>query len=98
MDVSLGSHQRRAYVWRKVYIARHGDRPIGFALALPHPKKARAYTILKEELVRKYFYDIESYIRGKADFIADIDIEKPGYGKLNRTVKKQVTTCFFFNA
>ena len=40
---------------------------------IAHPDKGQEYSKLKEGLVNKYSYDIESYTRGKNDFIKEID-------------------------
>lgn len=38
-----------------------------------HPQKAHKYSNLKETLADKYSHDINKYIEGKNDFIAEID-------------------------
>ncbi len=40
---------------------------------LAHPEAAQAYSLLKEELARKYAEDIEGYIAGKDAFIKEMD-------------------------
>jgi GrpB-like predicted nucleotidyltransferase (UPF0157 family) len=40
---------------------------------LRHAQAARAYSLLKEELARKFPHDIESYVDGKTEFIRDIE-------------------------
>jgi GrpB-like predicted nucleotidyltransferase (UPF0157 family) len=50
------------------------ERHINFKeYLIAHQDKAREYSKLKEELINKYSYDIESYTRGKNDFIKEID-------------------------
>lgn len=38
-----------------------------------HPDEAKAYSDLKDELAKKYPYNIEEYIKGKDHFIKEID-------------------------
>lgn len=38
-----------------------------------HPKTAREYSEIKQQLAQKYPYDIESYMDGKNGFIQEID-------------------------
>ncbi|MGB2782423.1 MAG: GrpB family protein [Atribacterota bacterium] len=50
------------------------ERHINFKeYLIAHPDKGREYSKLKEELINKYSYDIESYTQGKNDFIKEID-------------------------
>ncbi|MGB9680213.1 MAG: GrpB family protein [Minisyncoccia bacterium] len=38
-----------------------------------HPDEAKAYSDLKDDLAKKYSYNIEEYIKGKDHFIKEID-------------------------
>ncbi|WP_244262291.1 GrpB family protein [Thermoanaerobacter wiegelii] len=38
-----------------------------------HPDEAETYSTLKDELAKKYPYNIEEYIKGKDYFIKEID-------------------------
>ncbi|MFT9488459.1 MAG: GrpB family protein [Tepidibacillus sp.] len=50
------------------------DRHIRFRdYLIKHPDEAEFYSNLKEELAKKYPYDIEEYIKGKDQFIKVID-------------------------
>ncbi|MCF8000516.1 MAG: GrpB family protein [Halanaerobiales bacterium] len=61
-----------------VHIFQKGDKEIKRHLNFrdymrAHPKEARKYSQLKETLADKYYHDINKYIEGKNDFIAEID-------------------------
>ncbi|RKD30022.1 GrpB family protein [Thermohalobacter berrensis] len=50
------------------------ERHINFKeYMIAHPNEAEKYSKLKEELSKKYKYDIESYVEGKSKFIREID-------------------------
>ncbi len=46
-----------------------------------HEVEAQAYSLLKEELARKYPQDMDSYVNGKTEFIRDIE-QKSRAGKI----------------
>ena len=61
-----------------VHIFQTGDEEISRHIRfrdymISHPDEATNYSNLKEELAKKHPYDIEEYIKGKNQFIKEID-------------------------
>ncbi|HLZ88913.1 MAG TPA: GrpB family protein, partial [Puia sp.] len=76
------SHPRREWPPHHLYVCRQGIESLQNHLLLRdylrnHPEKAREYSALKEELLKRVNDDIDLYVEGKSEFIATV-LEKAG--------------------
>jgi GrpB-like predicted nucleotidyltransferase (UPF0157 family) len=66
----IRTHHIHVYQAGNADIARH----IEFRDYLRvHPKEAQAYSLIKEHLAQKFPHDADNYVKGKTDFIKDIE-------------------------